>query len=516
VTTFPLAAGAERAPGSAGGTLAVPLAFAALKLVLHALAIGNYGYFRDELYYIACSKHLAMGYVDQPPLSIALLALNRAALGDSLAALRWLPALAGAGTVFVTGLLVSRLGGGRYAQALACLCALLPPVWLAVDHYFSMNAFDTLFWTLAALLLLMAIARPRPATWVALGATVGLGLLNKTSMMWFCGGAFVGLLLTPHRKVLRTPWPWLAGVLAAFIFHPYVIWQVHNNWPTLEFMRNAAQNKMVHTGVVDFWVQQILVMSPALMPIWLIGLGALLAWRSSRPLGIAFLAVATLLIVSGSSRPNYLAVAYAPLLAAGGVIVERWTTSRRWLRPVAIAWVVVLGLPIVPLGLPVLPADTLVAYMNALHLRPKAQEHADEGDLPQVFADMFGWEELTQRVARVYHSLPADERAECAIFASNYGEAGAIDFFGPRYGLPAAISRHNNYWLWGPRGATGKVMIMVGGDRNDRHPDFQSSVLADTTSCEHCMPYENGAPIWVCRGLNTPLAERWREIRMYL
>ena len=510
-------AGTGERRSSWADVLAIPLAFAALKLVLHALAITHYGYFRDELYYIACSKHLAWGYVDQPPFSIALLALNRALLGESLWALRCLPALSGAATVVMTGLLARELGGGRFAQALACLAAVLPPVWLAVDHFFSMNAFDTFFWTLAMLLLLRALSGGRPRTWIALGVVLGLGLLNKTSMMWFGGGAFLGLLLTGHRRVLRTRWPWLAAAIAVLIFAPHVLWQVRNDWPTLEFMLNATLGKMVHTGFVEFWLQQVIVMSPALVPVWVSGLIALLAWRAARPLGIVFLATAALLIASGSSRPNYLAVAYAPLLAAGAGVIGRAAAKRgfAWLKPAAFAWVLLLGAPIVPLGLPLLPVERQVAYSAAIGIRPKAQERTAESDLPQVFADMFGWEEMVQRVARVYHELPAADREKCAIFTTNYGEAGAIDFFGPRYGLPPAISHHNNYWLWGPRSYTGEVMIMVGGSRNDTHDDFRSSVLADTTSCEHCMPYENRAPIWVCRGLPKPLAERWREIRHY-
>ena len=503
--------------------LAVPLLFAALKLLLHALAVTNYGYFRDELYYIACSKHLAWGFVDQPPFSIALLALNRALFGDSLLALRWLPALFGAGTVVITGLLVRRLGGGRFAQALACLCAVLVPVWLAVDHCFSMNTFDTFFWSLAALLLLRALEGRRPGTWVWLGVVLGLGLLNKTSMIWFGGAAFIGLVLTHHRRTLLTPWPWVAAALAGLILLPHVLWQVRNGWPTLEFMRNATQHKMVHTGFVTFWAQQILVMSPGLLPVWLVGLGALLASPRGRVLGIVFVVVAVLLVLSGTSRPNYLAVAYAPLFAAGGVAIERAAgTGRRqvgrrrgWLRTAALAEVTLLGLPVIPMGLPLLPVERQIAYTRAFGLHPRAQEHTREGDLPQVFADMFGWEDLTRRVARVYHALPPAERVKCGIFTNNYGQAGAIDFFGPRYGLPPAISPHNNYWLWGPRGCTGEVLIIVGGDRDDPHADFRSVVLADTTSCAHCMPYENGAPIFLCRGLNQPLARRWMEIRGY-
>jgi hypothetical protein len=173
------------------------------------------------------------------------------------------------------------------------------------------------------------------------------------------------------------------------------------------------------------------------------------------------------------------------------------------------------GLPVVPAYLPLLPVERHIAYSRALGLAPRAQERTAEGPLPQIFADMFGWEDLVRRVANVYHGLTPGERLQCAIFASNYGEAGALDFFGQRHGLPPAISGHNNYWLWGPRGHSGAVVIVVGGDRDDPHDDFASVVLADTTSCRYCMPYENGAPIFLCKGLRQLLAEIWPEVRHY-
>jgi dolichyl-phosphate-mannose-protein mannosyltransferase len=496
--------------------LAIPSAFAALKLILHALAATRFGYFRDELYYIACAKRLAWGYVDQPPLSIALLAVQRALLGDSLWALRTLPALAGAGTVLLTGMLVRALGGGRFAQAVACLCVVLAPVYLVVDHFFSMNAFDTFFWTLAALLLLRALEGPRPGAWIALGFVLGLGLLNKWSVLWLGCGMTVGLLLTSHRRQLATPWPWIAAGIAGVMVAPNLLWEARNGWPTLEFMHNATRNKMVHTGPADFWGQQVLVMGPATLPVWVIGLAALLASRPRRPLGMVFVAVALFLTLGGSSRPNYLSVAYPPLFAAGALAIGNAAArGRAWLRPVALGELALVGLPLVPVGLPLLSVENHIAYMRTLGVGLKAQEHTSEGPLPQVFADMFGWEELTQRVARVYQSLPAADRARCAIIASNYGEAGALDFFGPRYGLPPAISPHNNYWLWGTRGATGDVIILVGGDLDDTHPDCASAVVADTTSCTYCLPFENNRPITVLRGLNKPLSARWQEIREY-
>ena len=503
-------------PFRRSGPWAIPLAFAALKLLLHAAAVTHYGYFRDELYYIACSRHLAWGYVDQPPLSILLLAAQRLLLGNSLPSLRLLPALSGAATVLLTGLLAREFGGGRLAQALACLCVLLSPVYLAVDHFFSMNAFDTFFWTLAAFLLARALRKGRTGVWLAFGAVLGLGLLNKSSMIWFGGGAVFGLLLSGRYRLFAGRGIWLAALLAIALFLPHVLWQIRHGWPTLEFMRNATGEKMVHTSPVSFWMQQLLVLGPSSVSVWLVGLGWLLARRDRRPFGILFLAVALLLMASGTSRPNYLAVAYPALFAAGGVAWERVTDLRhRWLRPVVLAEVALLGIPIVPLGLPILPVETEIAYTHRLGIGIRAQEHAREGPLPQIFADMFGWEELTRKVAAVYHDLPEADRARCAIFASNYGEAGAIDFFGPRYGLPPAISAHNSYWFWGPRGATGEVIIYVGGRRNDPHADFRSVELADTTSDPYCMPFENGAPILVCRGLGRPLGEVWKGIRRF-
>ena len=496
--------------------LAVPLCFALLKLVLQALAITNYGWFRDELYYSACSEHLAWGYVDHPPLSIALLWLERALLGDSLIALRVLPALCGAGTIVVTGLIVARFGGGRFAQAIACLCLLLAPVYLVIDHYFSMNSIDTFLWALAMLLAARVLEDARARNWIALGVVIGLGLLNKASMLWFVGGFGLALLFDTRRRLLLSPWPWIAAALALLMLVPHVLWQVRNDWPTLEFMRNATQSKMVHTSFGAFWGQQVLALGPASAPFWILGLFWLLVSRSWRVFGVLFLAVAALLVASGSSRPNYLTVAYAPLFAGAGIALERFTSTRRaWLRPAALAWLALLGLPIVPLGLPLLAPQQLIAYQQALGVRPRAQEHTAEGPLPQHLADMFGWQELAARVARVYATLSPEERAKCGIYCSNYGEAAAIDRFGPALGLPKAICAHNNYWLWGTHGCTGEVLILVGGSADDKHADFASATLVDRTHSDYAMPYENGAPIFLCRGLNMPLAERWPALRAY-
>src|SRR5687768_11496782 len=200
--------------------------------LLHLVVIERYGIFRDELYYLACSERLTWGYVDHPPLSIAVLAAVRGLLGDSLAAIRLPAAAAHAAAVFLTSVITRELGGGRFAQALAAVAVAVAPVFLGSSHFFSMNALDLLFWALATLLLVRTLKASSRRGWLLLGVVVGLGLLNKISVLWFILGLGVGLLVTPHRKHLATPGPWLAAMAAGLLFLPHVLWQAQNGWPT--------------------------------------------------------------------------------------------------------------------------------------------------------------------------------------------------------------------------------------------------------------------------------------------
>ena len=503
------------------GDRAAPLWFAALALVVHLPALARYGWFRDELYYVACSKHVAWGYVDQPPLSIAVLALWRFLFGDSLAIVRFAPALAHALTVLVIGRIARDLGGGRFGVTLACLAAVLAPGLLGTASVFSMNALDLLLWTLALSAFVRALDRERPADWMGLGLALGLGLLNKISVLWLGAGLFAGLVATRRRRWLATPWPWLAGVLALALFTPHVVWQVEHGWPTLEFMRHAVLEKMVRTSPAEFLGAQVMMAGPA---------GAVLgragrAWcafgprgREWRALAVAWLVVLAILLASPAARASYLIASYGLLFATGGVALERLSHApgRRWARGVVVALLILLQLPLLPLALPVLPVSGFIAYTRALPMRPTAEERTRPDELPQMYADMFGWEEMADRVGRVYRSLPEAERVKCGVYARNYGEAGALDLFGAKYGLPPALSGHNNYWLWGPRGYTGEVMIVLGAPREDLERDFASVTLADSVRCEHCMPYERGRRVWICRGMRIPLREAWARVKAYI
>ncbi len=494
--------------------------FALLKLVLHLLTSSGYGYFRDELYYLASTEHLGWGYVDHPPLSIFVLWVMRGLLGDSLLALRLTPALLGAGTVALVGLMVRRLGGNVWAGILAMTAALVAPIYLALDHFYSMNAFDLLFWNLAAYLLIRIVQEEQPKLWLILGAVLGLGLLNKISVLWLGVGLLVGLLATGQRRWLATRWPWLCGTIAGLLFLPHLSWQVVNGWPTLEFIENATANKMMTVAPVDFFLAQIDMMLYATFPLWLAGLIYFFAHSEGRDyslLGWIYGTVLVILMLSGASRASYLAAAYGWLFAGGGVVLAGLAARRRWswLPPLLLVGMVGMGAAAVPLVLPILPVERQIAWAKALGQAPSTEEKKELGQLGQFFADMHGWEELANTVVEVARSLSKGEQARVRVLTPNYGSAGAIDLFGRRQGLAPAISGHNSYWLWGPGDFDGSVLIVLGGSEEALRQTFREVERAATIDCGYCMPYENGAPVWIARGLQAPVSEAWPRVRHY-
>jgi hypothetical protein len=548
------------------------LYLALIKLVIHLISNGffNYGYFRDELYYIACSDHLVWGYVDQPPFSIFLLAISRLLFGDSIFALRLFPALAGAATVFLTGLMVRQLGGGKFAQALAAVAVIASSAFLSFNTFFSMNAFDILFWALGFYFIILNVkeeggtpnlftvslmsffrcviskvcrknkvsqgiskkgvappthSRSAPWDWIWLGLIVGLGLLNKISMIWFIGGFVVGLLLTTHRKKILTAGPWLAALTAFVLFLPHILWQISNGFPTLEFMRNATTQKMAAVPFLQFIFRQINMIHPVIFLLCFIGLLYFLLDKQGRQYRLfawMYLAIFLLLMFSRTSRPGYLAPFYSILIAGGALVFEAFTTGnkrRRWLRPIYLIIIIGTGIIILPMNLPVLPVETYIRYAKTWGEEPSTSERKELGKLGQFYADMHGWEKLVKTVAGVYHTLSPVEKQKCTIFTNNYGEAGAIDFFGQKYNLPPAISGHNNYWLWGPGNREIEVVIHLGGQNGPSREVlknlYQEVKHADTFTCDYCMPYENNMEIYLCKGLKVSIKKIWPRLKHY-
>jgi Dolichyl-phosphate-mannose-protein mannosyltransferase len=501
------------------GDVTVLACLAGATLLLHFLVNGRYGYWIDELYFIACGEHLAWGYVDQPPLIAFVAAGSRWLMGDSLFAIRFFPAVAAACLVFLTGWMARELGGRRFAQVLAAVAVLVAPVYLAFNNLLTMNAFEPLLWTLCAYLALRVVKGGDQRLWLLFGLVTGIGLLNKHSMAFFGVSLATGLVLTPERRVFRSGWIWAGALVAFVIFFPNLMWQYAHGWPTIELLRNAKlyQHQPVSPG--QFVWGQIQLVHPFALPIWLAGLAFYLVSAAGRPfrfLGWTYVLLFVASVLS-QAKTYYLAPIYPVLLAAGGVAIEQFIAARAWgwLKPVTVSLLLIGGIAVAPYALPILPITVLPQYLKWMTLREVRPERRAVGQIPQLFADMFGWDEEVAAVARVYASLPPEERAQCALWGRDYGDAGAIDFLGPAYGLPRAICGYQNYYLWGPGPYSGACVITTNISGEVLRRWFDRVDLATTVECPYCMPDRAHVPIHVCRGLKQPLQDFWPKVKCW-
>ncbi|HEX7154023.1 MAG TPA: glycosyltransferase family 39 protein [Thermoanaerobaculia bacterium] len=491
----------------------VVLSIAAIKLALQFWASGSYGYFRDELYFIACGRHLDWGYVDHSPL-VALYARLGENIGElfgpSLRGFRLIATLAGTLRIILTGVIAARLGGGRIAQGLACLTVLLAPIYLGIDSVLSMNVFEHLYW-LGCLLVVIEIANGgSEKLWLVFGALAGLGLQNKHSMLFLGVAIVVALLLTPMRRSLAKPWIWMGGGVALLIFLPNLLWQYAHDFPTLELLRNVKESgKNVVLGPFAFVKQQVMMLNPFNAPLWITGLVALFFSKQHRFLAWTYIAVLTIFIAL-EGKDYYVAPIYPVLIAAGAVALER----RRVLVGIAAVLVVIGASLSTPLALPLLSPEQYLAHQRRLGVEPSRTEVSHTSEMPQIFSDQFGWPEMVAKVARYYHSLPPDVRAKTGIYASNYGQAGAIDFYGRQYGLPPAICPHQHYYEWGTHGFTGESLIVISRDLGGREVMFETVKVFDRRQHPYAMPEENG-PLYHVTRMKVPLQSVWPELRRW-
>jgi 4-amino-4-deoxy-L-arabinose transferase-like glycosyltransferase len=480
-------------------------ALAGVSFVGHMLVAGNDGYFRDELYYIADGHHLQAGYVDQPLLMGWLAALLRVVAGDGLVAIHVIPALACAATIVVTGLLARELGGGRVAQLVAGVAALFAVVFMVGGSIFSMDVLDQLWWALASLLVARLLRRDAPRLWLLVGSVGAIALLTKLTVLFFGLALGLALLVTPARRYLRTPWPWLAGGIAFLGLLPYLIWNALNGWPTWDFYHHYGNVPGgIGTGPLDFFAAQLTLMNPIAVP--LAGAGLVFYFRRAgaryRVLGWTFV-FAYLLLTLLRTKTYFLAPAYPILFAAGAVVFERidprpWLA---WLRPAYLALLALVGILLAPAVMPVLPPATTVRVY---------------GPLTEPLADRLGWDDLTRAVAQVYAGLPPSQRAQACVLTSNYGEASALLQLGAPGRLPPVISGHNNYYLWGPGTCTGQVLIGVGFAPGDFQRAYVDVAVAATQRCQYCVTYETVVPIVVASSPRSPDPLRqWNAVKHY-
>jgi hypothetical protein len=493
------------------GPRAIVATIAGLKFLLHMLTAAKYGLFTDELYFLACGEHLAWGYVDMPPLTAVQAWLARTLLGDSPYAIHFLPALAGAALVLMTGAMVRQLGGGRWAQVIAALAAAIAPGCLAFDAYLSMNSIDLVLVAGLAMILIRIVQTGDARLWLGFGAVAGIGLLNKHTIILFGFAFVVSLLFTRARRLMFNWWFVAGGAVALLIFLPNLVWMWRHNFPHLEQLANIRRHQRnVSLSPLAFIAQQILLAGPALLPLWLAGLLHFIAGkgRELRALGLAYLIVLVVLIAA-DSRVYYLLPAYPILFAGGAIAMEEWLARRwlSWIKPTYAALIVIVGAMVAPMAMPLLEPETYLKYTRAIGFSPPRIENRVTSALPQLFADRFGWPEMARAVADAYHSIPEPEREKTAIFGQDYGQAGAIDFYGPELGLPKAISGHLTYWYWGPRDYTGEIMLVMGDRREVLERTFESVEKVGEVGHSYAMASQHWE-LFLCRG-----PKGWKNLR---
>jgi len=468
----------------------------------------RYGYVRDELYFLAAGHHLAFGYVDQPPLTPLLARISAAATGDTLAGLRILPALALAGLVVATAAMSRLLGAGRTGQLLAALAAAACAEYLGAMHELTTTVPDFVFWTITLLLVMRLLASQDPRWWVAIGGCLGVGSEAKWNIGFLAAALGAGFLATDARRLLRSRYLLLGAVIAAALAAPDLIWQALHGWPSLDVFR-ALHGAAGHNRAV-YWPAQILFTGPVLTPVWVTG--AIWSLRSAsarrfRPVAIACVGTIVVQFVLGG-KAYYPGAAYTFLLAAGSVPLERWLAARqplaRRIKPAVVVSAAMLtgAAMAAPIALSVLPARTL-------HTVPLQKINYD-------LAETIAWPKLAALVAREYDSLPAAQRPQTAILTGNYGEAGAIDRYGPGLALPQAYSGANNFWLWGPPPAADRSAIAVNVDPALLRREFAHVRLAATFfNGLGVSDDEQGAQIFIATGLRSSWAQAWPAFRDY-
>ena len=510
----PTGSGLPPRPAFAAGLV---LLQAALKLGLHLTVnqLTPYGFHRDELLYLGMGRHLQIWGMDFPPAVAIVGALSRTLLGDSLTAIRFFPAVFGSAVLVLAALIARELGGGRVAQGLTAFCVLTSPLFLRSSNLLQPVVMDQLIWTAALYALLRLCRGYGPGGWLLLGLVLGLGLLTKFSVVFIGLAIVAGVLLSPLRSALLTPWPWVGLVAALAVGAPSLVGQIQLGFPVLTQMVDLRSSQLERITPADFLLGQLL-WGPAVL-IAIAGLYALLAdpaLRLFRALGWSCVAAFAILVLL-QGKPYYAGPLYPMLFAAGAVLFERAADGLRGeiLQVGTVAILVAFCVVTLPLGVPILPPPAMAEYARALGVTAAVRTNIGEvGDLPQDYADMLGWEEQVATVARVYHALSPDQRERAVVIAGNYGEAGALDYFGPRYGLPEVVSPAGSYWFFGPGTRTGDVVITIGIAEADLRRFFDSVETAAKVNHPWAVLEERSLTINVGTRPRTTLQAIWPSL----
>ncbi len=499
-------------PDSPARPLAPIGLLAALTVALHlAVAFATpYGIHRDEFLYFALGQHLRFWAMDVPP-GIGVLASGaRAVFGDTLWAARFWPALCHAALVALSMGAAQMLGGSRRALVLAGLATGLGVLFLRAGTLFQPVVFDQVCWTVGLVALVGIGQTGRRAWWMVLGVAGGLGLLVKLSILFFGLAVLVGLALSPQRRVLLTPLPYAAALVALVLGSPTLVGQIRLGFPVVGQMAALHQQQLERVTPGAFLAGQLEMLGPALV-LALAGIAFLLAARATRPARAAGWTslVAFALMLATQGKAYYIGPIYPFLFGAGAVALE--ALPRRVFRPAYAVLVVLVGgagVLAFPAGVPILPPAAMARY--TVRIEGGAETNTGEAiALPQDYADMLGWQARVQAVARAYHALSDADRAAAVVLAANYGEAGALDFYGPALGLPPAVCAHTSYWFFGPGDRPGRVAVGLGLDEKDLAPFYDSVAVVAVVDEPWGVPEERHAPIALARAPRYTLQQVW-------
>jgi hypothetical protein len=503
------------------GMLAVS-GIAVFSFVLHTIFNNRYGYFRDEFDYIICGRHPMWGYVDQPPLLPFLSRVCLAIFGDSLRSVRLLPALSSAALIVLTGMITRELGGKRFAVVLSAVTILVAPIYLSGGSLLTSNCdLEVLLWMGCVYFAILAIKRDQPQYWLWFGVVAGIGLEEKYSILVLGFAVVIGLLLTGQRRVLLNKWIWLGGLAALLILLPNLLWNMRNDWPFVQLMRSIkAEGRDVMLSPWQYFSQQLLLIFPLSAFIWITGVISFFfapRFKPCRFLGWAYLVAFTVFVVL-KGKNYYLAPIYPVYLAAGCVVIDDAIDRIRqlWLKPAIVGLFLAGGAVFAPLAMPLIPIDQFIPYMNWLPIKvPRTEYQHARAVLPQHYADQFGWNEIVQKTAEAWNQIPAAERKDCAIFAQDYGQAGAIDFLGPKYGLPQSLSGHQSWWFWGPRGYTGNCMVVLDDTQKTLETHFEHVEYVGRTP-DNPYALEKNLTVYICHGFkHGTLSEVWPHMKKW-
>ncbi len=491
------------------------LIFVAIKIGLNLLAISHFGFHRDELLHLALGDHLDWGFKEVPPFIALLAKISTTIFGNSVFAARIFSTIFSGLIIFFTGQIVVELGGRKFAITLACLALIFSPAFAASGYLFQPVVFDQLWWVLTVYLLVRYMNTSLPVYLYLLGAAIGIGLLTKYTMAFFAIALIFGLLFTKQRKVLWNRHILIAAIIALVIFLPNMIWQFRHHLPVITHMKDLRSQQLEYIKPSDFIVQQLFVNGIALF-IWLTGFGFLLF--SPRLRKFQFLAFAYILIflflLEMNGKDYYLFGAYPMLFAAGGYGFERWIKARGYvLRTATVIFFVLPNLVLLPLVLPIFSLDQTMSAFRFLHISPKWEDQK-EHHLSQDYADMLGWDEMTEKVAKAYNSLTPEQQKNTQIYADNYGEAGAINHLGKQYNLPDAASLNSSFTLWAPDDLNAHYIIYVDDKGGGNVRSFASWLESYTKVGEVESPYavEKGTGIFLLVNPNpAALNDRYKK-----